>query len=359
MKIITLIKIFSGIVVGAGGITTAVIFSDVNTIKLPLARVMTNNNYQKMLIDQNKVNDKNININYGLLQTSQYSILDLLSGSTKINNGNYIFSFGSESYKQTSKMLKGLDDFSISENFPPLFNTSLMLQIYDLFFNEINNPSSEYNFASVPAFYSYVDVCDTKEIKEQSFLLNERYLSGNNKEKNKITWGEGLDEKEVETIQGVTTNPLFNYKPEFATYNYLSNANEAQVADKEPVYTNTKYRNDKAVFEFNRVSDFISSYSSSLGYSGSFSSKGSVLLVKNTEKEGFLAEWLSDDTFENATASKTKIIDFYKVKDENTNESTKKQSKYMSLQNNKKRELVWNYLNTEKNKIVLLNNRNK
>lgn len=292
------------------GITSAVAFSSIDSKTYAKVKIMTPEHYAKL----KKLNNgkKEIPIDYSTLPATNYTIKDVISGSKNINNGNYIFLFGSQAYAQTNKMLYGHNqDYhgSFTNGITPniSFSQSLMLMLYDRFLKDENKQLE----LSVPYFLSYLDIVNTRELNEASKLYDKRVhlpsiegkkhgedyrtasdVAGNSNDitdKAKTDWwivnpdpGERIEKEVVKG--GVLGN--FDFKPTADNfYEFLPNNH------KDTKYEKVYYRNDANVDIFldsKKMMDNYISKNSADFESGSetMSELGSILLVKNTDKDG-------------------------------------------------------------------------
>ena len=106
-----IVGIFSTII-AAGGISSAVVFSNLKNSASPYPKVLTKQMYQKLVKDQKLENSSGVAkvaIDYGSLPTSNTSFYDLLS-KKNIPTNAFILTVGSQAYASTNNLLNGQNE---------------------------------------------------------------------------------------------------------------------------------------------------------------------------------------------------------------------------------------------------------
>lgn len=297
MKIKTLLKLMFATIISAAAITSVALFSNVNTIKLPSVKVLTKQNYNDILKTQ-KV-DKGPSIDYYSLANSSYNVLDIAKANT-ISSNYYFFFFGSDAYTSTTKALYGWEQAVPQSTYldPVKFENSIMLNLYDLFFNEANKTKlSDYGIQNInPTFYSYVDVSFNQSTIEGERLLNYRayafpgsyYPNGSRTPVigSSNQWRIGTDIANIR-YENVVSTTNYSYEPKVDSY-YEFRPNDGEDTKYEKVY----FRNQDYVKNYNITSQFMKNYGSAKGFT--FNDTGTLLAVK---EEGSTVSYLAFNDF--------------------------------------------------------------
>lgn len=317
MKIITLFKSFLAIGVTATGITSAIVFSNINNITAPFTRVLRKSDYNAIRSAQGV---KNINIDYSTLPTSSETVVDLLTTSNP-NKSPFMFTVGSQAYANTNLLLNGLNgDWGgtpIDGNtdiYPP--SSSLMLDLYDLFYSGENPKLSSIDMS----FFSYIDIVSTKNYKEAEELLTYRkhnlgdlYTVNNPTQADSQSWNVlnskgNLDPTAPDLQPVVRDGAKFIYYPNYDAF-YEFRPNNKYDTEYERIY----YRRDPKTREFLDATAWINSYSIN-NMSLPFAREGSLFCAKYNptisgwEFKSFVA---ADDFGKNRNATLFDITNFY------------------------------------------------
>jgi len=310
-------KIFTGfcaITLGVSAITAITLFSDFNTKGFINVNIFTKKQYLELKNSQNVNNNENksIAISYLGLPTTKYKFNEVTAGSTKINGGNYIFSFGSLAYEQTNTMLFGDPRaYSLTANTPVnSFSNSIMLRLYDLFFANATNQKDRGLENINPLFLNYLDLPNTVNVvqKNSEMLANislgvkDPNLEINSPSNSSKVWilpsnDKAEDDEQIQVFQeGV--NPVFDYTPNLTSgYSYIAEkslpsykefTDKEKEFDRSKMYTQVKYRDTENVKTFLNSYNYWSSYNSLTNSEnstdvGSPAKEASLLLVRNID----------------------------------------------------------------------------
>lgn len=312
MKLTVLFKTFLGIGIMTAGITSAVVFSNINTTQRPYAKVLTRENYLAIRQSQNLTGDNNYkaNINYATLPNTNYSLTDLLTTNHPQDKA-FMLTIGSQAYASTNLLLNGLNntwDNGGNANIEGI-KDSLMLRLYDQYFMQDTSLNMQ--------FYNYIDVVDTKEYSDAAKLLNKRKTSFGERDVNasreesnywKVLNDKGQWDPTSKNIQLVVKNSAtFNYTPSTSTYY------EFRPDDKHDTeYQKIHFRNDDRTRTFLDSVDWMANYASK-NLSSSITKEGSLLCVKY---DADYAKWTfksfsSSGQFETIDATYESIKTFY------------------------------------------------
>lgn len=314
MKIITLFKSFLAIGVTATGITSAVVFSNIDNITAPFTRVLRKSDYDAIRSAQGA---KNINIDYATLPTSSETIVDLLTTKNP-NKSPFMFTVGSQAYANTNLLLNGVnDDWDNGGNadiVPP--SSSLMLDLYDLFYSGKNAKLSSIDMS----FFSYIDIVSTKNYKEAEELLTYRKnnlgdlpptnldgdLLGSNVW-NVLNSNGNLDPAAPDLQPVVRDGAKFIYYPNYDAF-YEFRPNNKHDTEYERIY----YRRDAKTREFLDATAWINSYSTNnMGLP--FAREGSLFCAKyNPSMSAWeFKSFVGADDFWNRDITLLDITNFY------------------------------------------------
>lgn len=314
MKIITLFKSFLAVGVTAAGITSAVVFSNINNITAPFVRVLTKSDYEQIKAAQGT---KNININYATLPTSSETVVDLLTSKSPEKNA-FMFTVGSQAYANTNLLLNGInkewDDGANPDIFVP--SGSLMLDLYDAFYSGNYPKLSSINMS----FFSYIDIVSTKNYQEGLDVLNYRRTQLGNVDP-EITIGNGesrlwnvlntkgnLDPAAPNLQPVVKDGSKFIYYPNYDSF-YEFRPNDKHDTQYERIY----YRRDAKTKEFLDATSWVNTYATS-NLNVPFAREGSLFCAKyNSLTSAWeFKSFIGTDEFQNGR-NKTveEIINFY------------------------------------------------
>lgn len=310
-------KIFTGfcaITLGVSAITAIALFSDFNTKGFINVNIFTKKQYLELKNSQNVNNNENksIAISYLGLPTTKYKFNEVTAGSTKINGGNYIFSFGSLAYEQTNTMLFGDPRaYSLTANTPVnSFSNSIMLRLYDLFFANATNQKDRGLENINPLFLNYLDLLNTVNVvqKNSEMLANislgvkDPNLEINSPSNSSKVWilpsnDKAEDDEQIQVFQG-GVNPVFDYAPNLTSgYSYIAEkslpsykefTDKEKEFDQSKMYTKVKYRDTENVKTFLNSYNYWSSNNSLINSEnsvdvGSPVKEASLLLVRNID----------------------------------------------------------------------------
>ena len=269
------------IIIPTVGITSIVLFANVNTIRIPSSKILDKATYQKILKDQNL--EKSPTIDYYSLANSNYTILDLVTGNTNVDY--CFFFFGSDAYPSTAKALYGWEEPVPNSTYidPVNYETSLMLNLYDLFFNDANKQKLEdYGVANInPVFYNYVDISFNKNTLEGDRLLNKRaysmpgsfYPNGSKEPvlgtSNVWKVGNDIANPRYENVVSTTT---YNYEPTNDYYEFRPN--DGTDTKTEKVY----FRDQDVVRNYQKISTFLTNFGNKNNFT--FNNTGTLLVIK-------------------------------------------------------------------------------
>ncbi len=322
MKIKTIFKTFAAL-----GITTAAglsigLFVDLVPTTTSNVKILTKETYQKLIKDS-----PSTTIDYGLLPTSQYSFRDILDNPKSVNNGNFIFYFGSQAYKNTNQMLWGIDKaYTGADGQPANYAFSMMDKLYSTFWGD--NAKALGLDKVNPIFLNYVDMVNTKEIRDAwnlkvyrgkslgNFVTNEAVYSEADKNPafeyeewtnpingskvwykiDKFFWGvgEGRDIRPQEVVKGVKNikSPeltKFDFTPDPNTF-YEWRPNDGKDTEYEKVY----YRNTHEVQNFNSNFAFMEAYLNNVYGKSGANKEGMILCVRNLDPSKYEKETISN-----------------------------------------------------------------
>lgn len=276
MKIIVLLKVFLGIGIATAGVTSAVVFSNVNNTQRPYAKVLTKENYLAIRKSQNLTSDNyRANINYATLPNSNYSLTDLLTTNHPQDQA-FMLTIGSQAYAPTNLLLNGLNNTwenSGNANIEGI-KDSLMLKLYDQYLMQDTSLNMQ--------FYNYIDVVDTKEYADAAKLLNKRKTSYGETavDREDSNYWQVLNDKgqwdpTTNNIQLVVKNSAnFDYTPNTSTY-YEFRPDNKYDTEYQKIY----FRNDDHTRTFVDSVAWMSNYASR-NLSASLTQEGSLLCVK-------------------------------------------------------------------------------
>lgn len=323
MKLITLSKIAFITLLGSGGITTAVIFSNVNSFEAPYLKVLTKENYENIKSKQNDT--KSPLINYEALPTSNISFTNILKQENLGDLNAFIITVGSQAYAQTNSMLFGQNKEFSEINSYMVNSSALMLKLYDLFYNEKSEHHNLISEYSNIQFFSFLDILTNKDISAAEYLLEYRRTklgqSPDNANPDDDTYNASNvwkvtnpDTSTVETLPVVksssgNSNFYFDFSPTDAYYQFLPN-NEYGT-EYEKVY----FRNQEHVSLFNNTINWVNEYATNYLENFSLSSQGSIVAAKKTDGIWTFRTFSYDSTIDD-------IISFYNPDSANDEETT-------------------------------------
>ncbi|BAO73640.1 hypothetical protein [Ureaplasma parvum] len=127
------------------------------------------NIYAKLI----KSSDLNQSLNYTNLSDANIGIKEMLLGTNKINNGNYVLYIGTQSnldnlnfvYDNQTNHINSISDLKYNDNLK--FNGSLAKSI-----NNVKNYADKGVYEHVPEFYSFIDLIDTNVFKQKQDYEN-------------------------------------------------------------------------------------------------------------------------------------------------------------------------------------------
>jgi len=210
------------------------LFWTLNDVSNPNIRYYSQANYDKDKIDKNPTR-------YDKLQTIGTSTLEAAKGTKTINNGNYIFTFGSNAYAETNLALYGHSwnaaEFLLNSNSDSfnVISDALLPKLYDVFYGgtSVSKPNT------IPYFVNYIDVINTRSIidSEDEFekKQKETYTDANGNKINKID----------KTLK-------FSFTPENLEYSVKE--------DKDDDAILKKYRDPKGIDTYLTITDFLNNY---------------------------------------------------------------------------------------------------
>lgn len=294
MKISTFFKgVFISSLV-AGSVASAVVFSNINIVKTPYVKVLTKEKYLELRKEQNISLDNKFDpviINYSSLPSSDISFKDLVMQKNLRTNA-FVLTVGSQAFAQTNKFLTGQSKPWVSINPYNVDNSAIMLQLYDLFYNENSehhNAVKDFNIN----FYSYIDILDTKEIKDASNLLQYRRTQLGEKPKennnnNGVSVGQSnvwtidvpdteVDKEELVVKSSSDGEVEFNYNPELGSH-YLFRPDDKYETEYEKVY----FRDQKEIGLFLNTLKWTNQYASAYlnGFNIDETGNGSIVCAK-------------------------------------------------------------------------------
>ena len=322
MKIKNIFKVIASIsVVTSVGLTIG-LFVDLIPQNYSNVRILTKETYQKW------TENKNVKIDYSTLPTSQYSLTRVLDNPKSINNGNFMFYFGSQAYAQTNLMLWGNNGKFIDiQGQSPIYTNSLIHKIYDSFWGE---NASKLGLDEIDlTFLNYVDIVDKKSYVDAWNLKRQRAMSGNfvtnelykdstgvpttppENLKNqyyeytspnggslwykidKFKWGVVENEEDirdvvgVEVVKGITNDKSeelynFSFEPDPTTY-YEWRPDDKYDTEYQKVY----YRNNDETKNFLNNFAFIESYLANVYQNSSASKEGMLICFRNINPDNY------------------------------------------------------------------------
>ncbi|MGL4951654.1 MAG: hypothetical protein ACRC4L_01565 [Mycoplasma sp.] len=314
MKIATLIKGFSALVVTAVGVTSGVVFSNINNVTTGYVSIFTKEEYKRIMAEQSSLTNKNYNIDYNALPKTNIKVSDLITGNHSKKQG-FIFTLGSQAYSQTNLLLNGNEnDFTGNEMVPT--TNSLMLSLYDEVFN--NNKITDYDVN----FYSYLDIVNKKEYLNAANLLHTRkttlgdlepdgYPSENTLESNRwqVLNEKGVWDPATNNVQPVVKNGKnFDFTPNTKSF-YEFRKDAKHDTDYQKVY----FRNDEPTRLFESSMDWLQSYANNDRFPVSVSNQGSVITAKYENSKWVFSSFSSSSLFKKDSIESTieSITDFF------------------------------------------------
>lgn len=314
-----IVGIFSTII-AAGGITSAVVFSNLKNTTSPYPKVLTKQMYQNLVKDQKLENSSGVAkvaIDYGSLPTSSTSFYDLLS-MKNIPTNAFILTVGSQAYASTNNLLNGQNKTWSEYNPNKIDSSALMLKLYDLFYNEKSEHHSAIANFNIN-FYSFIDVLDTQEIKNAENLLHYRMTSLGVRQDPDADGRYPIGVSNVWNVKNPDTNvssqePVvkkssstnlkdtinFMYEPESNYYEFRPDS------DYETKYERVYYRNQEDIALYNTTINWANSYASSYLSGFSLNKEGSIVLAK---KESGNWSFKSISSFDESTFES--VLTFY------------------------------------------------